>query len=84
MPKVVVYSTGSCPYCIMAKRLLDRKGVPYEDVRIDKDPSRRAEMIKKSGRTSVPQIFINERHVGGFDDLSVLDMEGELDNLLMD
>lgn len=82
MPRVVVYSTGACPYCVRARRLLDAKGVEYSDIRIDKEPQYRHEMEARSRRTSVPQIFIDDYHVGGFDDLSELDMDGKLDELL--
>ncbi len=79
MPKVVVYCTGLCPYCTRALALLDKKGVEYETIRIDQHPERREEMESRSGRTSVPQIFIDDFHVGGFDDMVDLDMDGELD-----
>lgn len=82
MPNVVMYSTGSCPYCTRARRLLDAKGVSYTEYRVDLEPHYRGEMEAKSGRFTVPQIFIDEHHVGGFDDLSELDMDGELDTLL--
>lgn len=82
MPVVVLYTTAHCPYCVRARRLLDGKGVRYNEVRVDQDPSRRAEMETRSGRTSVPQIFIDDYHVGGFDDLAELDMEDRLDPLL--
>lgn len=81
--RVVMYSTGICPYCTMAERLLKAKGVDVIDkVRIDLDPERRAEMMQKTGRRTVPQIYIGETHVGGFDDLSALDRSGKLDPLL--
>ncbi len=79
---VVLYTTGICPYCIRARMLLERKGVAFTDIRIDHDPSRREEMIERSGRTTVPQIFIGDRHIGGFDDMAELDQAGELDPLL--
>ena len=79
---VVMYSTGHCPYCVRARRLLDAKGVDYTDIRIDIQRELRAEMEQRSGRTSVPQIFIGERHVGGFEDMVELDIDGELDELL--
>ena len=82
MPTVVMYSTGLCPYCTLARRLLDKKGVAYTDIRVDKHPERREEMERLSARTSVPQIFVDDFHVGGFDDLAELDMEGRLDELL--
>ena len=78
-----MYSTGVCPYCNMAERLLKAKGIDeIEKIRIDLDPEQRAVMMKKTGRRTVPQIYIGEIHVGGFDDLSALDREGKLDPLL--
>ena len=83
MPKITMYSTGVCPYCQMAERLLRSKGVSAIDkVRVDLEPEKRAEMVEKTGRRTVPQIYIGERHVGGFDDLSALDRAGQLDELL--
>ncbi len=83
MAKVVMYSTGVCPFCVMAEKLLRAKGVAdIEKVRVDLDPVRREEMMTRTGRRSVPQIFIGERHVGGYDDLAELDNEGGLDPLL--
>lgn len=83
MAKIQMYSTGVCPYCINAERLLRAKGVQeIEKIRVDIDPARREEMIEKTGRRTVPQIYIGEVHVGGFDDLSALDRSGELDKLL--
>lgn len=82
MSLVRMYMTASCPYCRMATRLLGRKGVAVEKIRVDKEPERREEMMQRSGRTSVPQIFIGERHIGGYSDLAGLDSEGELDSLL--
>lgn len=82
MPAVRVYSTLFCPYCVMAKRLLDGKGVHFQEIRVDEDQARREEMMRISGRRTVPQIFIGETHVGGFDDLSALDRAGQLDPLL--
>ncbi|MDO8301397.1 glutaredoxin 3 [Lacisediminimonas sp.] len=82
-PRVLMYSTGVCPYCQMAERLLKEKGVDtIEKVRIDLDPVQRDEMMQKTGRRTVPQIYIGETHVGGFDDLSALNREGRLDSLL--
>ena len=82
MPNVVMYCTGSCPYCVRARNLLDKKGVEYTEIRIDNEPDRRPEMEQKSGRTSVPQIFIDDFHVGGFDDMAEMDIDGELDERL--
>ncbi len=83
MPKITMYLTGVCPYCHMAERLLKSRGVDAIDkIRIDLDPAQREEMMMKTGRRTVPQIFIGERHVGGFDDLSALDKSGQLAPLL--
>jgi len=83
MAKITMYSTQVCPYCVMAERLLTSKGVVInEKILVDKDPARRDEMIAKTGRRTVPQIFIEETHVGGFDDLAALDRAGKLDPLL--
>ena len=82
MAKVLMYLTASCPYCQSADRLLQEKGVPVERIRVDLEPARRAEMMQKSGRRTVPQIWIGERHVGGCDDLYALEREGKLDPLL--
>ena len=83
MPTVVMYSTGFCPYCVRARMLLERKGVIYTDIRVDLEPALRAEMIQRSsGRTSVPQIFIDDFHVGGCDDMYALEQQGRLDPLL--
>ncbi|MCF8188611.1 MAG: glutaredoxin 3 [Sulfuritalea sp.] len=78
-----MYSTAVCPYCNMAERLLKAKGIDeIEKIRIDLDPEQRALMMEKTGRRTVPQIYIGDTHVGGFDDLSALDREGKLDPLL--
>ena len=83
MTTITMYSTRVCPYCIMAERLLVSKGVEItEKILIDVDPVRREEMMTRTGRRTVPQIFIGETHVGGFDDLSALDKAGKLDPLL--
>ena len=83
MKQVVIYSSSSCPYCIMAKELLESKGIDYKELRIDTSPDLVAEVVKKSGgQRTVPQIFIDDYHVGGYDDLSALDNKGELDVLL--
>ncbi len=83
MAKVLMYSTGVCPYCIQAERLLKAKGVAEIDkIRVDLQPEQRAEMMAKTGRRTVPQIYIGDTHVGGFDDLSALDRAGGLDALL--
>jgi glutaredoxin 3 len=81
--KVMMYSTQVCPYCVMAERLLKSRGVEHvEKVLIDKDPNRRQEMMSRTGRRTVPQVFIGETHVGGYDDLSALDRAGGLTPLL--
>lgn len=79
---IIVYSGRLCTYCNAAKRLLDKKGVEYKEILVDDDPAIRAEMEQRSKRTSVPQIFIGETHVGGFDDLATLNREGKLDGML--
>lgn len=85
MKSVLVYCTRICPYCMLAKRLLNSKGVRYEEVLVDQDGSRRSEMLQRSGgRCTVPQIFVGEQHVGGYDDLAALDRAGRLDPLLRD
>lgn len=81
-PKVVMYATAWCPFCRMAERLLQEKGAEFERIRVDLEPRRRIEMIERTQRRTVPQIYVGERHVGGFDDLSALDREGLLDALL--
>lgn len=83
MPKIKIYTTPICPYCVRAKALLKRKGALFEEIDVFVDTDRRAEMEQKSGgRYTVPQIFIGDRHVGGCDDLYALDRAGELDPLL--
>ena len=83
MAKVLMYATGVCPYCLMAEKLLKSKGVAeIEKVRVDLDPARREEMMSRTGRRTVPQIYIGDRHVGGYDDLAALDHAGGLDPLL--
>lgn len=82
MARVLMYATAACPFCQSAERLLLDKGAKIEKIRVDLQPERRAEMTKKSGRHTVPQIWIGERHVGGCDDLHALDRQGELDPLL--
>ena len=81
--KITMYSTGVCPFCQRAERLLRAKGVTEIDkIRVDLEPERRVEMMEKTGRRTVPQIYIGETHVGGFDDLAALDRAGRLDELL--
>lgn len=82
MANVLIYTTEICSYCQQAKKLLMAKGVSYQEIRIDQDPIQRDEMIAKSGRRTVPQIFINDRSIGGFDDLAALEKTGKLDILL--
>lgn len=81
--KVSMYITAFCPYCVMAERLLRAKGVEdIEKIRVDLDPTLRTEMMKRTRRRTVPQIYVGETHVGGFDDLSALERAGRLDSLL--
>jgi glutaredoxin 3 len=82
MPNVVIYSTTICPYCTRAKHLLHRKGVEFEEILVDHDRELMQAMFERSRRHTVPQIFIDDLHVGGFDDLARLDARGELDPLL--
>jgi glutaredoxin 3 len=82
MSGIKVYTTQSCPYCVRAKQLLDQKHASYAEIRVDLDPQQRVVMMEKSGRRTVPQIWIGERHIGGFDELWALDRAGELDPLL--
>ena len=80
-PDVVIYVAGWCPYCQRARGLLTTKGIQFREIDVDDDPKLREEMIARSGRRTVPQIFIGEKHVGGCDDLFALDGTGELDRL---
>ena len=80
--EVVIYLAGWCPYCQRARGLLSKKGIQVREIDVDDDPKLREEMIARSGRRTVPQIFIGEKHVGGCDDLLALDERGELDRLL--
>lgn len=83
MPNVVMYCTAVCPYCVRAEQLLLRKGVrEIEKIRVDLNPELRVAMMEKTGRRTVPQIYIGDKHVGGYDDLASLDQDGELDKLL--
>jgi glutaredoxin 3 len=83
MAKVSMYSTGVCPYCVMAERLLRAKGVAdITKIRVDLEPQRRVEMMEKTGRRTVPQIYIDDTHVGGYDELAALEQAGKLDELL--
>ncbi|MBP6682997.1 MAG: glutaredoxin 3 [Halioglobus sp.] len=80
--QVVMYSTRFCPYCMRARALLDGKGVSYTDIGVDGRPELRRQMVERSGRYTVPQIWIGEQHVGGYDDIALLDRQGRLDQLL--
>ena len=82
MQPVVIYSSDYCPYCMRAKQLLTRKGVAFTEINVDGEPQLRAEMARKAGKTSVPQIWIGTTHVGGCDDLHALERAGKLDALL--
>jgi len=82
-PRILMYVKGSCPFCVAAQRLLESKGVSWEEVSLLSEPTRRDEMIERSGRRTVPQIFIGDTHVGGFDDLEALERSGRLDALLV-
>ena len=84
MPRISMYCAAWCPYCIAAERLLTTKGVvEIEKILVDLEPARRAEMMQRSGRRTVPQIFIDDLHVGGFDDLSALEHAGKLEPMLV-
>ena len=82
MAKVVMYSTQYCPYCVRAKMLLESKGITFINIRVDVERERYSEMIKLAGRSSVPQIFIDDDHIGGCDDLYALENQGKLDRKL--
>ena len=82
MQKVIMYCTAVCPYCVMAERLLSGKGIAVEKIRVDLDPAQRQAMMTRTGRRTVPQIYVGDTHVGGYDDLSALDRVGKLDPLL--
>lgn len=84
MPEIIIYTALRCPYCTMAKKLLERKGAAYTEIDIDSRPGLREEVMEKTRRRTVPQIYIGDRHIGGFDDLHALDMQKELDPLLRD
>ena len=82
MPEILIYSSTICPYCIMAKRLLDKKGVTYTEINVDRESGQREIMMQRTKRRTVPQIYIGDYHVGGFDDLHHLDQQHKLDDLL--
>ncbi len=81
--KVIMYSTRFCPYCVRARGLLESKQVSFTDIAVDETPELRREMVERSGRYTVPQIWIGEQHVGGYDDLALLERQGRLDTLLL-
>ncbi|TCV94616.1 glutaredoxin 3 [Luteibacter rhizovicinus] len=82
-PEITIYSTAVCPYCVAAKNLLKSKGLEWSEVRIDTDPAQRDAMLTRSGgRRTVPQIFVNDQHIGGFDDLVAADRSGKLAEIL--
>jgi len=83
LPEIVMYSTNMCAYCDRARRLFERKGVPVQEIKVDENPAQRDIMLQRAkGRRTVPQIFIGERHIGGFDEMAALDRAGQLDSLL--
>ena len=82
MPNVKVYTTAYCPYCVRAKALLKHKNVPFEEIDVGHDDELRERVVRESGRRTVPQIFIDGKSIGGFDELKALDDEGQLDHLL--
>lgn len=82
MAKVVIYTTSICPYCVRAKMLFKRKGVSYEEIDVSRDNDLRLKLMQQTKQRTVPQIFINEQHIGGCDDLYALDRQGALDPLL--
>ena len=82
MPEILIYTTTICPYCVMAKRLLDKKGASYTEINVGTQTGLREEMMRKTKRRTVPQIYIGDLHVGGFDDLYALEQQKKLDALL--
>lgn len=84
MPPITIYTTQFCPFCVQAKMLLNQKGLTFNEIKVDGNPSLRAKMAKAAGRTSVPQIWVGEHHVGGCDDLYALERKGKLDALISD
>ena len=82
MPKVQVYSKENCPYCVRAKSLLARKGVPYEEIDVENDDAKRTWLVEATGQRTVPQIFVDGRSLGGYTDIEALDRKGELDRIL--
>lgn len=82
MAKVTIYSADWCPYCVRAKRLLESKGVAFEEINVDREPGKREELARQTGHKTIPMIFIDGKFIGGYSDLSALDEKGELDPLL--
>ncbi|AUB82988.1 glutaredoxin 3 [Candidatus Thiodictyon syntrophicum] len=82
MPQVLMYTKTPCSYCSRARKLLQRRGIDFTEVPVDRDPEQERQMIERSGSRSVPQVFIDDRHIGGYADLAELDADGELDPLL--
>ncbi|WP_347989203.1 glutaredoxin 3 [Methylomonas sp. AM2-LC] len=82
MPEIIIYTAALCPYCTMAKKLFDRKGASYKEINVDSQPGLRQEMMEKTKRRTVPQIYIGDHHVGGYDDLYALEVQKKLDDLL--
>ncbi|MFU8830660.1 MAG: glutaredoxin 3 [Wenzhouxiangella sp.] len=81
-PEIIMYSTASCPYCVAARNLLQSKNVKWSEISLNAQPEKRTEMMERAGRRTVPQIFVGDTHVGGYDDLDALNQEGALDRLL--
>ena len=82
MASVIIYTTNSCPYCKAAKNLLHSKGIPYQEINVEEDQTKRKWLTQVTGQRTVPQIFINDKSIGGFQELSELDQEGKLDGML--
>lgn len=82
MAKIKVFTANLCPYCTMAEKLLERKGLQYQEINVDSQPGLRQELMNKTKRRTVPQIFVGDVHVGGFDDLYALEQSGKLDELV--
>jgi glutaredoxin 3 len=82
MPKVQVYSKQQCPYCVRAKALLTKKGIPFEEIDVEQDEAKRAWLVETSGQRTVPQIFVDGRPLGGFSEIETLDRQGKLDPIL--
>jgi glutaredoxin 3 len=82
MPEILIYTTSICPYCMMAKRLLNKKGLKYTEINVDAESGLKEDMMLKTNRRTVPQIYIGDYHVGGFDELYALDQQKKLDELL--